>query len=118
MAVTLDVATNPANASKYAVVKDANYWRNYLINFYNMNTPTPDNTGLVSWLYMKWATRGITFTQPLDTDYDNVPNAAAKRRFLADLITRNGGVNVISNIIFNITPSGKLVSNRTPAVRQ
>jgi hypothetical protein len=117
MAVTYDVTAIPSNASKYAVIKDANWWRNYLIQFFKLDTATPDNAGFVRWCYIKWAIRSITFNEPLETDYDNLLNGAAKTRLLNSVIATNGAIALLSNINFNITPSGKLVANRTPTAR-
>lgn len=110
MAVTLDVANNPANASKYAVVKDANYWRNYYLN-------RPSTFDLARELYLKWGTRGIKFTEPTESQYAPLPFASARMNFLRNLITTNGREAVLSNVIFNLTPSGNIVANRTPALR-
>jgi len=110
MAVTLDIANNPANASKYAVVRDANYWRNYYLS-------RPSTFDLSRELYLKWTSRGIKFTEPTESQYGPLPYTSSRTNFLKNLVTTNGREAVLSNVIFNLTPSGNIVSNRTPALR-
>jgi len=111
MAATLDIINNPANASKY-VLKDANYWRNYLIDFFRLNTATPNNSGLKQWLYVKWALHGIDFPEPIQSQYIAQPNAGVKTRFIDSLVVQNGGLNIVNSLTFNLSPLGQILQYR------
>jgi hypothetical protein len=108
MAATLDIINNPANASKY-VIKDANYWRDFLINLFKLSTATPNNSGLKQWLYVKWAKHGIDFPEPIQSQYIAQPNAGVKTRFIDSLIVQNGGLNIVNSLTFNLSPLGKII---------
>jgi hypothetical protein len=120
MAATLDIAQNPANASKYPPKEQyQRTWYDWAASYYNLNSATPNLSAFQQWLYNRWSTYGIDFTEPLQTNYRSQPYASAKNRYLASVITNNGGggvgaLAVLSNVIFNVTPSGKLI-NRRPA---
>lgn len=108
MAATLDIINNPANASKYTITGTQQSWREWLIARYKLNTDMPDIPGLVYWLYVSWARYTIDFPQPYQTTYDNLPYASSKRSSLNTLVSQNGAINVVNNLIFNLTPLGKL----------
>jgi hypothetical protein len=111
MAATLDIINNPANASKY-VINDANYWKNYLINFFKLNTATPNNTALASYLYVKWALHGIDFPENIQSQYVVLPFASAKNNYIKNLIAQNGGANVVNSLTFNLSPLGQIIQYR------
>ena len=111
MAATLDIINNPANASKY-VIKDANYWKNYLINFFKLNTDTPNNTALASYLYVKWALHGIDFPENIQSQYVVLPFASRKNDYIKNLITTNGGASVVNSLTFNLSPLGQIIQYR------
>jgi hypothetical protein len=117
MAVTLDVAQNSANASKYPPKEQyQRTWYDWAAAYYNLNTATPNLTGLQQFLYTRWATYGIDFTEPLQTNY-RAQSGNARGRYIQTTIANNGGGSVgalalLSNVIFNVTPSGKLIYRR------
>jgi hypothetical protein len=117
MAATLDIAQNPANASKYPPKEQyQRTWYDWTVARYLLNTATPDLVGLQQFLYTKWATYGIDFTEPLQTNY-RAQSGNAKGRYIQTTIANNGGGSVgalalLSNVIFNVTPSGKLIYRR------
>jgi hypothetical protein len=117
MAVTLDVAQNSANASKYPPKEQyQRTWYDWTAARYLLNTATPNLVGYQQFLYTKWATYGIDFTEPLQTNY-RAQSGNARGRYIQTTIANNGGGSVgslalLSNVIFNVTPSGKLIFRR------
>jgi hypothetical protein len=83
-------------------------WKEKIIATYLLNTATPNLPGFTQWLYIAWARMSVDFPEPYQTTYDNLAFASAKRNSLTTLVAQNGAVNVVNNLIFNITPLGKL----------
>lgn len=111
MAATLDILNNPANASNYVITGTQQSWRDFLISRYALNTATPNITGLQQWLTTKWATYGIDFTEPFQTQY-RANTGNARGRFIGTSIATNGAIWMVDRVIFNLTPLGKLIYQR------
>jgi hypothetical protein len=112
MAATLDILSNPANASKYTITGTQQSWREYAISRFALNTATPNLLGLQGWLYIKWATYGIDFTEPTQTQYRAIPYSNAKSRQIGTWINTNGWSWMLDRVIFNLTPLGKIINQR------